>query len=79
MHFHWKIGIFQTLLLELAGERGEGLAALRHSGISAVAGAPLLFPDLQGPVLRHSGISAVAGAPLLFPDLQGPYASHLRD
>ena len=29
MHFHWKIGIFQTLLLELAGEGGEGLAALR--------------------------------------------------
>ena len=35
---------------------------LRHSGISAVAGAPLLFPDLQGPVLRHSGISRTACA-----------------
>ena len=49
---------------------------LRRSGISAVAGAPLLFPAMQEPphfappglaALRHSGISAIAGAPLLFP------------
>ena len=35
---------------------------LRRSGISAVAGAPLLFPAMQGPTLRISGISHASRA-----------------
>ena len=65
MHFHWKIGIFQTLLLELAGERGEGLAALR---------VPFPFPLAAGALANYLKLTALR--PLVF-FRTSPYRSKL--